>query len=205
MRPEYAVALFARAPEHGRVKRRLAAEIGDAAALHAYRRLLAHALDVLAGCVDCDPALWFEGDAAAFETASGVRPPVRRRQPVGDLGTRMHAALADMLGAHRAAILYGADAPGLGSNDVMRCARLLAAGDDAVLVPALDGGYVLIGLTAPRPALFTDMPWGTDQVADLTRARMRAAGMRWSELPCVRDVDCARDLAAAGGVMPADQ
>jgi hypothetical protein len=70
---------------------------------------------------------------------------------------------------------------------------------DAVLGPAVDGGYVLLGLRRAESALFTDMPWGGDRVAEITRERMAALGWRWRELPALRDVDRPEDLDWFGG------
>jgi glycosyltransferase A (GT-A) superfamily protein (DUF2064 family) len=58
-----------------------------------------------------------------------------------------------------------------------------------VLIPAEDGGYVLLGLRRPLPPVFEDMAWSTPQVLAQTRARWRAAGRQLAELPALWDVD----------------
>jgi hypothetical protein len=63
-----------------------------------------------------------------------------------------------------------------------------------VFVPALDGGYALVGLTRPAPALFMGMTWSTSQVMARTRERARQAGLHWAELPAVADIDEPDDL-----------
>jgi glycosyltransferase A (GT-A) superfamily protein (DUF2064 family) len=60
---------------------------------------------------------------------------------------------------------------------------------DAVLIPAEDGGYVLIGLRQPLPQVFADITWSTPQVLAQTRERLQAAGASWQELPALWDVD----------------
>ncbi len=65
---------------------------------------------------------------------------------------------------------------------------------DAVFVPALDGGYGLVGLTRPQPALFEGMRWSVPTVMDQTRTRARAASLRWAELPALADIDEPDDL-----------
>jgi len=60
---------------------------------------------------------------------------------------------------------------------------------DAVLIPAEDGGYVLIGFRKPVPEVFNGIEWSTPQVLEQTRERLRAAGLRWSELATLWDVD----------------
>jgi rSAM/selenodomain-associated transferase 1 len=115
-----------------------------------------------------------------------------------DLGARMHAALAATLAAHPPAgcLLIGTDCPALSPRDLQRAAAALAA-HDVVLVPALDGGYVLIGLRRPQPALFDGIDWGTPAVLEATRARIAAAGLRAAELPPLPDLDTAADYHAA--------
>ena len=77
---------------------------------------------------------------------------------------------------------------------MLRSAALALDGHDAVFVPALDGGYALVGLSRPAPGLFAGMTWSTAQVMSETRERARAAGLRWAELPPVADIDVAADL-----------
>ena len=73
---------------------------------------------------------------------------------------------------------------------------------DAVLGPAVDGGYYLIGLVEPQPALFRAIPWGTAAVLAQTRARIAESGMRLRLLKPLRDVDTARDARALGFLKP---
>jgi hypothetical protein len=65
---------------------------------------------------------------------------------------------------------------------------------EAVLGPAQDGGYVLLGLKRAVGGLFRDMPWGGDRVAAITRDRMAAGGWKWAELPILWDLDRPDDL-----------
>ena len=74
------------------------------------------------------------------------------------------------------------------------------AHQDAVLGPALDGGYVLLGLRRVDDSLFERMPWGSDRVAALTGQRLDALGWHWSRLACLRDIDRPEDLV----YLPAD-
>ncbi|MEI7446264.1 MAG: DUF2064 domain-containing protein, partial [Burkholderiales bacterium] len=65
---------------------------------------------------------------------------------------------------------------------------------DAVLAPAEDGGYALVGIARPIPGLFDGVDWGSDRVLAATRDRLRAAAARWTELRTVWDVDVEADL-----------
>ena len=70
---------------------------------------------------------------------------------------------------------------------------------DAVLGPAVDGGYTLIGLRRFEPSLFDAMPWSTPQVLALTRERLHAAGLRHAELAPLHDIDEPADLVHLNG------
>jgi glycosyltransferase A (GT-A) superfamily protein (DUF2064 family) len=106
----------------------------------------------------------------------------------------MSRALARALALHRCALLLGSDAPGLDAA-ALRAAAAALESHDAVFVPALDGGYALVGLTCPAPTLFAGMAWSTSRVMADTRERARRAGLRWAELPPVADIDEPADLA----------
>ena len=112
-----------------------------------------------------------------------------------DLGTRMAQALDTTLASTEFAVLIGTDCPLLDENYLAQAFAALANGADAVLGPAEDGGYVLIGLKRFDPAVFADIPWGGAEV--LARTRARLAGLGWSvrELAMLWDVDRAEDLA----------
>jgi hypothetical protein len=73
-------------------------------------------------------------------------------------------------------------------------ARALADGNDAVFAPALDGGYVLIGLARTDPALFRAIPWSTPQVMDETERRLARLDWSWKKLQPLADIDLPQDL-----------
>ena len=73
-------------------------------------------------------------------------------------------------------------------------ADILRAGADAVVIPAEDGGYALIGMRTPERALFTDMRWSTPGVMDETRRRLTELGWTWREPVTLWDVDRPEDL-----------
>jgi rSAM/selenodomain-associated transferase 1 len=111
-----------------------------------------------------------------------------------DLGERMHHSVARALRRHKAVIVIGTDCPALTPRDLRRAVRLLRGGCEAVLAPAEDGGYALIGLTKVSPRLFSGIAWGTSAVYEETARRLAAAGYRWRALRTVWDVDRPEDL-----------
>ena len=91
-------------------------------------------------------------------------------------------------------IIIGTDCPDLGVRDLRDAAEALAE-VPAVFQPALDGGYVLVGLRDARAPVFAGIAWGSDSVMAGTRERLRAAGLQWRELEPRRDIDRPEDLA----------
>lgn len=197
--PAERVVVFARAPVLGRVKTRLAATVGDAYALELYQWLAERTVRALAQ----RPRTWELHVAAADDPAAVARwfpeADVVVAQRGDDLGARMRAALADALadGCARV-VIVGTDCPALTAarvGDAMTALREVPA----VIGPALDGGYYLLGATRALP-VFDGVPWSTDAVAELTRARLRGSGLPWRELPLEADVDVSADLALLVGL-----
>jgi rSAM/selenodomain-associated transferase 1 len=191
-----AVIVFARAPLPGRAKSRLGARLGDWGAARLQARLTLRALRT-ALAARCGPVELHgtprPGNAFLGHCARRFAVTLRGQRGA-DLGERMHRALARSLRSHRAAILIGADSPELRARDLARAARLLRGGCDAVLAPAEDGGYALIGLRRVSERLFGGMPWGGPEVyARATRA-LASLGWRWRALRTVWDVDRPQDL-----------
>ncbi len=190
--------LFIRYPEPGRVKTRLAARIGVDEAAELYRNFI---LDILATVESCGLPVRIcyspIEKEAAFVDWLGPRH-VFRPQRGTDLGTRMRTAFEESFGEGFASgILLGSDVPDL-PLDVLKEAVDALQGSDAVIGPAQDGGYYLIGFRKdafPRDA-FTGIPWGTTAVLQKTTARLEAHGCRIHRLPRWRDVDTVEDLAA---------
>jgi rSAM/selenodomain-associated transferase 1 len=193
--------ILAKAPLPGLVKTRLAAVCGDELALAAYR--------AMAGNVFCaalasglPAAVHFAPDDARAAMAGLCAPGFRLvPQAPGDLGARMAAALAEAFAVgDAAALLIGADLPLL-TPALLRQAAMALEEKPAVLGPAEDGGYWLIGFTREgfAPEVFADMPWSTAAVAGLTRARLAAAGREFAELTTLPDCDEAADLARLAG------
>jgi glycosyltransferase A (GT-A) superfamily protein (DUF2064 family) len=103
--------------------------------------------------------------------------------------------------------VIGTDCPALSAGDLCAAAKILRGGADAVVFPAEDGGYVLIGARRPEAALFADMTWSTPQVMDETRRRLRHAKLTWQEPVTLWDVDLPEDLdrlrtSGLGGLLP---
>ena len=190
-----AVIVMAKAPVAGFAKTRLIPALGAEGAALLAARLLQHAvgqaLAAALGPVEicCAP----DHRHPAFASLRGVRGLVWSDQGDGDLGTRMARAFERRLTADGAVLLIGTDAPALDATVLQRAAAALAD-TDAVFVPALDGGYALVGLSRPAPSLFDAMTWSISTVMAHTRERLASAGLRHTELPPLADIDEAVDL-----------
>jgi uncharacterized protein len=191
------IAVFARAPEPGKVKTRLIPALGAAAAAELQRRLSLHALETAIASGIGPVELWCAPDAdhPFFIDCSRRFAVALFPQGRGDLGERMSRALEAMLGTGERAILIGSDIPSLTPQYLCDADAALEEGCDAVLGPAEDGGYVLIGLRRAAPALFDNMPWGSPAVCAQTRARLENMRLRYRELPSLWDLDRPEDLA----------
>jgi uncharacterized protein len=107
----------------------------------------------------------------------------------------LHAIESMLAQGHVAACVLSSDSPTLPARLLIQAAELLLApGDRAVLGPADDGGYYLLGLKTPHAAMFADIAWSTGSVADATRARARSLGLELLELEPWYDVDDAQSL-----------
>ena len=189
------ILVFAKAPLAGRAKTRLIPALGaeGAAALAAamLERTVDEALAVGIGpvelCGDPDPA----GPEWDGHRPAGV---ALSDQGEGDLGARMARAARRTIERGERALLIGTDCPALD------CARLRAAAQaleahDAVIHPAGDGGYVLLGLARFDETLFQDIQWSTSEVAEATIARIRVLAWPLQVRETLRDVDEPADLA----------
>ncbi|MEJ7931104.1 TIGR04283 family arsenosugar biosynthesis glycosyltransferase [Ramlibacter sp. AN1015] len=191
------VAMLAKAPVAGFAKTRLAPAIGARAAARAQRRMTLGALHAVRSAALGPVALWCAPDAhhRLFRALARHGGVTLHAQPPGDLGERLGAAMRSHF-LHRPELpllLIGTDCAVLAPGHLQAAAALLRD-HDAVMIPAEDGGYVLLGLARPMPQLFSaGMPWSSPEVARCTRERLRASGARWCELDALWDIDDARD------------
>jgi rSAM/selenodomain-associated transferase 1 len=192
-----AVAVMARVPGAAPVKSRLHAALTAARATELYRCFLLDRLDALAAVPGVAPVVAFTPPEARARMAALLPPQFGLVAQEGlGLSERLTRLFARLLAAgYPAALAMDSDSPTLPMAYVAEAARTLAADEaDVVMGPSDDGGYYLIGLRAPRPALFADVPWSTPAVLEVTVARARGLGLRVRLLPRWYDVDTADDL-----------
>lgn len=189
---ERRLILFGKRPLLGRVKTRLVPPLTADRALELYRAFLADQLRFLRAFAETARIEWCAdgpADPAAIDPdAVGI---AATEQGEGDMGDRLLRAIArSAREGDRATVVIGADSPTLPAAHVLRAFEMLQRGDaPAVIAPATDGGYVLIGMTAPLRELIAGVVWGGAEVAEATRRAARRAGILLAELDGWYDVD----------------
>jgi rSAM/selenodomain-associated transferase 1 len=190
-----AVAIVCKTPITGLCKTRLSPPLRpeECAAITAcFIRDLSATIDALART---------DHDVVGYAVYSPIGSEVRLRgllpggfhllpQSNGDLGERLLNATVDLLNAgHDGAILIDSNSPTLPLSILRAAVHAVRQGDAAVISPALDGGYTLIGLTNPHARLFADIPWSTPQVYRLTLERAREIDLPVIAVPQWYDID----------------
>lgn len=187
-----AVAVMAKAPLPGFAKTRLIPLLGAAGAARAQRKFTLDTLHTAQSVAPQALTLWCAPHAQqrffrALHKTAGV---VCQVQSKGDLGNKMQAIVAQHFSGHASPplLIMGTDCPLLSPGNLQQAAAALAD-HDVVLIPAEDGGYVLIGLRRSVPEVFENITWSTPQVLQQTRHQLRMAGAHWHELPVLWDID----------------
>jgi len=187
-----AVAVFAKAPVAGLAKTRLIPLLGAAGAARAQRRFALQTLAAVRAASIGPLTLWCApGNTQRFFRALSSRHGVHVvAQPEGDLGHRMANAMHTHFERTTGMplVIVGTDCPVLSADHLQQAADALQL-HDAVLIPAEDGGYVLIGLRRPLPEVFERVDWSTPQVLQQTLDRLSQAGASCQVLPTLWDVD----------------
>lgn len=191
--PRIEIAILAKAPIAGLAKTRLIPHLGanGAAALHGWllQRTVATAVVADLGPVTlwCTP----NTDHPEFAVCRAFGAVALRRQAEGNLGERMHTAIAESSTA-AGTLVIGTDCAVL-TPGLLRQAAASLQQHDATVVPAEDGGYVLIGMRQASRQAFQAVDWGTERVMAQTRARLTTMNWRWREFSPLWDVDRKED------------
>jgi rSAM/selenodomain-associated transferase 1 len=198
-----ALVIFAKAPIPGQVKTRLCPPLtaDEATTLHGSfvldtlertRTAVAKLKLPFDRYLACSPS----STAVFFRIMEERQVVMLIDQQGDDLGVRMSRAFETMFArGYERVLIVGTDVPSLPLEHYKRALTLLDK-HEVVLGPALDGGYYLIGLNKPTPALFENIPWSTDRVLSLTHEKANRLGLSIGLLPEWRDIDTIDDLHA---------
>lgn len=194
--PDARIVVFAKEPQWGQVKTRLQPRLGEAGCLALYRRLLQRTVRMALAAQLAPVRLWVTGNPRHEDFLALCPERDIYQQQGADLGQRMgHAAKTVLNAGSGPVLIIGTDCPVMDRDYLAAALERLEGGVDVVLGPAEDGGYMLVGLTKPVPAMFTDIDWGADTVLAQTLARLDDARMSYALLDTLWDVDREEDLA----------
>ncbi len=184
------IIIFARNPELGKVKTRLASTIGDDRALKIYIELLRHTRDVVSQSPHEKFVFYSDevltGDLWPEDTFH------KSMQAGGDLGNRIKEAFKYVFESCDSCIIVGSDCPRLTSAHISEAFEILED-HDTVIGPTYDGGYYLIGMNQYQESLFEDIRWSSDEVYDKTIAKIIRADLSHRVLEKLSDVDYEED------------
>lgn len=189
------IIVFAKAPVAGLAKTRMIPALGPEGAAKLARRMLrktlACAVEAATGPIELrvTPEIT-SPEWLGVEIAQGTEIVA---QGEGDLGARLARAAQRALEQDGKVLLIGTDCIEM-SAPLLRDAAAALECNDAVLYPAADGGYVLLGLARFHPSLFESVAWSTENVARATVERIRQLGWSLETGPQLHDVDGPDDL-----------
>lgn len=187
-----ALAVLAKAPVAGLAKTRLAPLLGARGAARAQRRFTLDTLQVGSQAGLHSVALWCTPDISQrfFRALARTRSLVCSTQMEGDIGLRMRWVFQHHFERHQnlPLLLIGTDCAVLAPAHLQQAARALVS-HDVVVIPAEDGGYVLIGMRRFVPEAFDSIRWSSPAVMAQTREQLRQAHVSWLELPSLWDID----------------
>lgn len=194
--PHAKILLFCKAPLAGEVKTRLIPALGSEGAKQFYVRLLRHILQTVVDARLSPLEIWVtpQDNHPFFADWTGLDCVDLYTQTGEDLGLRMYNAAMDASQRAQELILIGVDCPLMSAAYLQSALTKLHHGYDAVLGPAEDGGYVLLGLKQCQLQLFEQMSWGAETVCEETCRRLNRLKWRWSLLEKRWDVDRPEDL-----------
>ncbi|MGJ8683555.1 MAG: TIGR04282 family arsenosugar biosynthesis glycosyltransferase [Nonlabens sp.] len=193
-----ALIIFTRNPELGKGKRRLAATVGDEAAFEIYKFLLHHTREITK-TVNAQPQVWYSEKVHENDDWDNNR--YKKFQQQGqDLGIRMQHAFETAFQSHDKVIIIGSDMHDLTTEDLNRAFELLDT-KDAVIGPAIDGGYYLLGFKNKVPDnVFSNKVWGTETVLEETLKDLKT--INYTMLEPRNDVDFYEDIKDVPAFQP---
>lgn len=193
MRKKQLLLVFAKNIVLGKVKTRLAKDVGDVMAFNVYRRLVEITEQETLKLENTDLHIYFSD-----VVLNALWPNSQKFVQQGaDLGERMQQAFqAGFDQGYEKIIGIGTDLPDLSASTLNDGFEALET-NDAVFGPSDDGGYYIIGMRQMIPQIFENKPWSTDSLLEITCAELKSLNFRTQLLPVLNDVDTVDDLKAS--------
>jgi len=191
-----ALIIFAKAPVPGKVKTRLIEKLGPQGCADLHTQLTRHCVATVSKSSRFMTSLWCAPtvEDPLFKSLSTKYAIELKQQQGNDLGERMAFALKQTLESNDIAIIIGSDCPMLTHQDLEHVILKLENGFDASIIPAEDGGYVLLGLRRFSPLLFKEIEWGSKHVFKKTKMYLDDLGWNTYQHETFWDVDRPNDL-----------
>jgi len=184
--------IFYRNPFKGRVKTRLAANVGDEKALDVFRRLAGHTRQITEALAS-DKIVFYSDSIDLMDMWPNARY-LKTLQQGSDLGARMKNAFTSAFeSGYESVCIIGTDCYELTTRIILQAFDALTS-HDVVIGPAVDGGYYLLGMRKLYPQLFDGKEWSTETVCERTVSDIRSLGLKYFQLQTLRDVDTEGDL-----------
>lgn len=196
---ERVVIVFIKNPEKGKVKTRLAKTVGNTKALQVYQKLLEITKSVT-DQLDVSKQVWYSRFIDNDDIWSDDNYE-KHLQEGDNLGLRMQHAFKKAFGyGYQKVVIIGSDCSALEAELVEQSFRALDS-HQAVIGPASDGGYYLLGMSVFYPTLFKDKPWSTSSVFEQTIRQFKEMNLSYKQLPVLNDIDTEEDLKASNFVL----
>ena len=198
--PKSTIIIFSKAPEPGITKTRLIPELGSIKAAELHKAMTNHVVAMVADARLCSIQLWCAPQISHpfFESLVQHYSLTLHQQIGKDLGMRMYNAFDysfnQALKSYNAAVVIGSDCLTIDAHLIESSLQKLYEGQDAVIAPAEDGGYVLLGLKRAQAEIFTDINWGNDTVFSQTVNRFKQLGLSWTQMDTQWDIDRPQDI-----------
>lgn len=184
-----ALIIFVKNPVKGKVKTRLAADVGEERALKIYNDLLEFSKSLIYSGLN---TYVFHSPVLLQDLFwSGAQNEL---QVKGDLGVKMSTAINQVLSeGNDKAIVIGSDCFEISQNHIKQAFKALDK-NDLVVGPAKDGGYYLIGMNSLQSEIFENMPWSQSALLTETLAKAKTLNLKYELLEELSDVDYVTDL-----------
>lgn len=187
--------IFTKNPEKGKVKTRLAKTVGKSKALQVYHKLL-EITKSIADQLHISKQVWYSRYIEDNDIWSEGNYE-KHLQKGDDLGLRMqHAFKKAFADNYQKVVIIGSDCSALTSELIEQSFEALD-NHQAVIGPARDGGYYLLGMTNFFPSLFEDKSWSTSSVFEQTIQQFEELNLSYKQLPVLNDIDTEADLKAS--------
>ena len=184
--------VFMKNPIAGKVKTRLAIDIGKEEALNIYLRLIEYTQFVTSKIQTCDKAIYYSSSVEEHDQWNSDTYNKYQQKGKG-LGEKLSNAFADAFNqGYEKVIAIGTDSFEITGNIIDKAFRSLQD-SEIVIGPAKDGGYYLIGMNEHKPEIFNGIEWGTDKVLSATLSIIRSINYRHALLKELSDIDTMED------------